>query len=157
MRAKLQRAGGVSFAWIDDALGRDRAAPYAIDVLADRTEHRKFGDDTVGEEIPIIDDLVDGLVDEVGLDDVHAHVHEAVGVADVLDVGQGSGLEVVDADHAVAPRQQLVAEVGSEEARTAIMRLDNLNARDLQGMYMLSAYWDTLGWVYFEYWMPHGT
>ena len=45
-------------------------------------------------------------------------VHELVG-ADVRDVGQRAGLEVVDADHAVAAAQQLVAEVRAEKAGAA--------------------------------------
>jgi hypothetical protein len=38
--------------------------------------------------------------------------------ADVLDVYERSGLEVVDADHAVLSPQQLFAEMGSEKAGT---------------------------------------
>ena len=64
-------------------------------------------------------DEVDRLVDEVRLDDVDVHVHEALGVADVLDVRERARLEVVDADHAVAAREQLVAEVRSEESGAA--------------------------------------
>ncbi len=64
-------------------------------------------------------DEVDRLLDEVRLDDVHADVQEALGVADVLDVRERARLEVVDADHAVAAREQLVAQVRSEEAGTA--------------------------------------
>jgi hypothetical protein len=61
-------------------------------------------------------DEVDRLVDEVRLDDVEVLVHEVLG-ADVLDVGQRAGLEVVDADHAVAALEQLLTEVGPEESR----------------------------------------
>ena len=39
--------------------------------------------------------------------------------ADVLDVRQRAGLEVVDADHAVAAAQQLVAQVRAEEPGAA--------------------------------------
>ena len=55
-------------------------------------------------------DEVDRLLDEVRLDDVEVQVHERV-IADVLDVGERSRLEVVDADHAVAATQQLLAQV----------------------------------------------
>ena len=63
-------------------------------------------------------DEVDRLIDEVGLDDVEVVVHE-LRRADVLDVGQRAGLEVVDADHAMAAPQQLLAEVRAEEAGAA--------------------------------------
>src|SRR6185437_8876095 len=64
-------------------------------------------------------DEVDRLVDLVGLDDVYVHVPEALGVADVLDVGQGAGLEVVGADDPVPAREQLVAQVRAQEAGAA--------------------------------------
>ena len=63
-------------------------------------------------------DEVDRLVDEVGLDDVVVQVHELVG-ADVRDVGQRPGFEVVDADHAIAAAQQLVAQVRPQKAGAA--------------------------------------
>ena len=46
-------------------------------------------------------------------------VREALGVADVLDVRERAGLEVVDADHAVPAREQLVAQVRTQEAGAA--------------------------------------
>jgi len=46
-------------------------------------------------------DEVDGLVDLVVRSDVEVEEAEIV-AADVLDVGQAAGLEVVDADDAVA-------------------------------------------------------
>ena len=55
-------------------------------------------------------DEVDRLIDEVGVDDVEIQVNEFVG-PDVLDVRECAGLEVVDADHSVPAREQLVAEV----------------------------------------------
>src|SRR5205807_448630 len=60
-------------------------------------------------------DEVDPLVDEVRLDDVDVPMLEHA-VADVLDVGEGSGLERVDADHAVAASQQLFAQMRPEES-----------------------------------------
>ena len=65
-----------------------------------------------------MEDVVDGLVDVVGLDDVRLEEAEALRVADVLDVGKRSRLDVVDADDPVAAGQQLVAEMGAEETRT---------------------------------------
>jgi hypothetical protein len=44
------------------------------------------------------------------------HEHEGV-VADVLDVRQRAGVEVVEADDAVAVAQELIAEMRAEEAR----------------------------------------
>ncbi|HEV2248843.1 MAG TPA: tetratricopeptide repeat protein, partial [Terriglobia bacterium] len=40
--------------------------------------------------------------------------------------------------------------VEAEEARTAGIKLDSLSKDDLGQMTVLSAYWDTLGWVYFR-------
>jgi hypothetical protein len=55
-------------------------------------------------------DEVDGLVDLDVLDDVV--IEECEGVfADVLDVAQGAGLEVVHADNAVTLREQVIAEM----------------------------------------------
>ena len=65
-----------------------------------------------------VEDEVDRLVDLVVLGDVE-HQELEVGAADVLDVGQRPGLEVVDADHAIAPLEQVIAKVRAEEARTA--------------------------------------
>jgi hypothetical protein len=62
-------------------------------------------------------DVVDRLLDVIGLDDVHTQIQEPLGVADVLDVAQRTRLEVVHADHPVAAREQLVAEMRSEEPR----------------------------------------
>src|SRR6202020_495759 len=66
----------------------------------------------------VVDEIA-GLVDEVGRDDVDAEMRELLGVADVLDVRQRSGLEVVDADHAVPAGEQLVAEMRAEEPGAA--------------------------------------
>ncbi len=64
-------------------------------------------------------DEVEGLIDEVRLDDVDVQVDEALGIANVRDVQERSGLQVVDADHAVAAREQLIAEVRAEKTRAA--------------------------------------
>ena len=64
-------------------------------------------------------DVVDGLLDEVRVDDVDVEVDEALAVADVLDVGERPGLEVVGADDAVRTCEQLVAEVRAEEPRAS--------------------------------------
>ena len=63
-------------------------------------------------------DEVDRLVDEVGLDDVGVDVDELRN-PDVLDVRERPGLQVVDADHAMTPTQQLVAQMRPEEAGAA--------------------------------------
>src|SRR4051794_36872790 len=61
-----------------------------------------------------MEDVVDRLVDPDALDDVLVQEREVL-VANVLDVLERPGLEVVDADDAVAVRQQVVAEMGAEE------------------------------------------
>ena len=63
-------------------------------------------------------DEVDRLVDEERLDDVLVQERE-LGHADVLDVGERAGLEVVDADHAVPAAEELVAEVRAQETGPA--------------------------------------
>jgi hypothetical protein len=78
-------------------------------------------------------DEVDRLIDVVGLDDVDADVEEALGVADVLDVGQRAGLEVVDADHAVPARQQLVAQMRAEESCASGYQTGRHAAEDTPG------------------------
>ena len=60
-------------------------------------------------------DEVDGLIDEIRLDDVDVQVDERV-AANVGDVRERSRLEVVDADHAVAAGEQFVAEVRAEKS-----------------------------------------
>ena len=40
-------------------------------------------------------------------------------VADVLDVLQRAGVEVVDADHPVALGEQVIAQMGAEESRSS--------------------------------------
>jgi hypothetical protein len=47
-----------------------------------------------------------------------AHEDEGV-VPDVLDVLEAARVEVVDADHAVVLPEQVLAEMGAEEARAA--------------------------------------
>ena len=61
-------------------------------------------------------DEVHRLVDEVRLDDVRVHEPE-LRHADVVDVGEGSRLEVVDADHPTSAPQELVAQMRPEEPR----------------------------------------
>jgi hypothetical protein len=65
-----------------------------------------------------MEDEVDRLLDGEVLDHVVVHVAERV-VAEMLDVRERGGLQVVEADHAVAALEQRLAEVGSEEARAA--------------------------------------
>ena len=63
-------------------------------------------------------DEVDVLLDEVRVDDVEVEVDE-LGPADVLDVVERAGLEVVDADDAVPALEQRIAQMGTEEAGAA--------------------------------------
>ena len=62
-----------------------------------------------------MEDDVDRLVDLDVLDHVVVHERERV-VADVLDVRERARLEVVHADDAIPLREQVLAEVGAEEA-----------------------------------------
>ena len=63
-------------------------------------------------------DEVDRLVDEVGLGDVDVEMDE-LGGADVLDVLERPGVEVVHAEHPVTLREQRIAEVGAQKTRPA--------------------------------------
>ena len=63
-----------------------------------------------------VEDRVDGLVDEVRLDNVDLPVDEVIG-PDVLDVLQRAGLEVVDADDAVTAVQEFLAQMRAEKTR----------------------------------------
>ena len=99
-------------------LGQPERVMGAVGADLQRVQRQAQVVDRRGGRGEVVDE-VDGLVDEVRLDDVHADVHEQVGVADVLDVGQRAGLEVVHADHAVAAREQLVAQMRSEETGAA--------------------------------------
>jgi hypothetical protein len=63
-------------------------------------------------------DEVDRLVDLVVLGDVE-HLEPEAGLADVTDVVERAGLEVVDADHAMAALEQEIADVRAEKAGTA--------------------------------------
>jgi RecJ-like exonuclease len=65
----------------------------------------------------VIDDVHLLIVDVERLDDVPVLVPE-LRAPDVVDVGEGPGLEVVDADHAMTASQQLVAQMRPEESRT---------------------------------------
>ncbi len=63
-------------------------------------------------------DEVDRLLDEVGLDDVEVQVDEVI-AAQVGDVVERSGLQVVHADDPVALCQERITEMGAKEAGTA--------------------------------------
>ena len=65
-----------------------------------------------------VEDEVDRLVDPDPVDDVLVQEREPV-VAQVLDVLERARLEVVDADHPVPLLEQVVAEMGAEEAGAA--------------------------------------
>jgi hypothetical protein len=73
--------------------------------------------DRARERCEVVDE-VDRPRDLDLLGDVVVQERERL-VADVLDVPQRAGLEVVDADHAVAALEQVVAQVRAEEARAA--------------------------------------
>jgi tetratricopeptide (TPR) repeat protein len=55
-----------------------------------------------------------------------------------------AGLNLLEAE------RWAIEAVNAEEARTATIKLDSVSKEDLGHMTVLSAYWDTLGWVYFR-------
>jgi hypothetical protein len=73
--------------------------------------------DRAGERRQVIDG-VDRLLDLEVVDHVVVDEDEVVR-ADVLDVPQRARLQVVDAHHPIALREQVVAEVRAEETRSA--------------------------------------
>src|SRR5919197_314139 len=81
----------------------------------ERVERHAQVVDRAGEGGQVEDD-VQRLLDLDVLDDVVIDEDEVV-VADVLDVAERARLEVVDADHAVAACQQVLAKVRAEEPR----------------------------------------
>ncbi len=66
-----------------------------------------------------MEDVVDALLEEEGLGDVVVDEEEVVAVSQVLDVLQRARVEVVDADDAVALRQEVVAKMRPKEAGPA--------------------------------------
>src|SRR5207247_5229295 len=66
-----------------------------------------------------MEDEVDGLLDEERLGQILVDEDEVGAVLDVLDVLQRARVEVVDADHAMALGQEVVAKVRPEEAGAA--------------------------------------
>jgi hypothetical protein len=66
----------------------------------------------------VVDEL-DRLVDRVVARDVEHLEPEVRAAVDVADVLERTGIEVVDADDAVSAREQVVAQVGAEEAGAA--------------------------------------
>src|SRR3954447_29900 len=60
-------------------------------------------------------DEVNRLLDEEGLRDVLVQEDEVL-TAEVLDVRERPGLEVVDTDHAVAAGEERIAQMGAEKA-----------------------------------------
>ena len=96
-------------------LGQAERVVGAVGADLERVQRQPQVVDRRGGRGEVVDE-VDRLVDEERLDDVLVQVHE-LGRADVLDVGEGAGLEVVDADHPMTAPQQLVTEVRAEETR----------------------------------------
>jgi hypothetical protein len=66
-----------------------------------------------------VEDVVHALLDEERLGDVVVDEEDVLAVSQVLDVLQRAGVEVVDADDAVALRQEVVAKMRPEEAGPA--------------------------------------
>ena len=90
-------------------LGEPERVMGAVGTDLQRVQRQPQVVDRRGRRGEVVDE-VDRLIDEVRLDDVEVHMDEVV-AADVLDVGERAGLQVVDADHAMAAREQLIAQV----------------------------------------------
>ena len=105
-----QEAGALELGDAEHVVGAVRAD-------LERVQRQPQVVDRAGRRGEVVDE-VDVLGDVDVLDDVD--VAEVEGrVADVLDVLQRAGLEVVDADHPVPLAEQVLAEVGAEEAGAA--------------------------------------
>jgi hypothetical protein len=66
-----------------------------------------------------VENEVDGLLEEEGLCEIVVEGLELRLVRDVLDVLERAGVEVVDADDTVPLGEQVIAEVGADEAGAA--------------------------------------
>jgi hypothetical protein len=66
-----------------------------------------------------VENEVDGLLEEEGLGEIVVQGLELRLVRDVLDVLERAGVEVVDADDTVPLGEQVIAEVGADEAGAA--------------------------------------
>jgi hypothetical protein len=117
-RIAVHLAGGCDQEACPLGLGQSERVMRAVGADLQRVQRQAQVVDRRGRRGEVVDE-VDRLVHVVGLDDVNADVREALGVADVLDVGQRARLEVVHADHAVSAREQLVAQVRTQESRTS--------------------------------------
>ena len=103
-----QEAGAVE-------LGQAERVVRAVGADLERVQRQPQVVDRRGGRGEVVDE-VDRLLDEERLDDVLVQEHE-LGHTDVLDVVEGAGFEVVDADHTVAAPEELVTEVRAEETR----------------------------------------
>ncbi len=98
-------------------LGQTERVVGAVGAHLQRVERKTQVVDRRGRRGEVVDE-VDRLIDEVGLDDVQVQVDE-IRRADVLDVGQRAGLEVVYADDTVAPPEKLVAQMRAQKPGAA--------------------------------------
>jgi hypothetical protein len=99
------------------ALGQPERVVRPVGADLQRVQRQPQVVDRAGGRREVVHE-VDRLVDVVRLDDVDVQVHE-LGPADVLDVRERAGLEVVDADDAVTACEELVTEMRAQEAGTA--------------------------------------
>jgi hypothetical protein len=99
-------------------LGEAERVVSSIGAHLERVQRQPQVVDRRGRRGEVVDE-VDRLLDEVLVGDVEIQIGEALDVADVRDVAQRPGLEVVHADHAVASREQLVAEMRTEKSGAA--------------------------------------
>jgi hypothetical protein len=98
-------------------LGQAERVMGAVGADLERVQRQAQVVDRRGRGGEVVDE-VHRLLDEERLDDVVVEVDE-LGDPDVLDVRERPRLEVVHADDAVTPPEQLVAQVRPQEARAS--------------------------------------
>jgi hypothetical protein len=84
-RVAIDLAGGGDQEASALGLGQAERVVGAVGADLERVQRQAQVVDRRGGRGQVVDEI-DVLLDEVRLDDVHPHVHEALGVADVLDV-----------------------------------------------------------------------
>ena len=94
-------------------LGQPERVVRAVGADLERVQRQPQVVDRRGGRGEVVDE-VDRLVDEERLDDVLVEQDE-IGRADVLDVEEGAGLDVVDADHPMSASEELIAEVRAQK------------------------------------------
>jgi hypothetical protein len=99
---------------LEDDLAAPDVGRQALQRLVDDQLHADRGRQVEAQVRPAHD-----VVHQVGVEDAAEHELDVVALAQVLDVLQAPGAEVVEQDHRVAAGEQGVGEVGADEAGPA--------------------------------------